>query len=265
LIDLHCHVLAGLDDGPATLEGSVALASAAAQAGTTVVAATPHVREDHPVDPAEIRPAVEQLNRALRTAGVPIEVVAGGEVAITRLVELGEEDLAALTLGSGPYLLVESPYAWTGSLLEHVLFQMQGSGLRPLLAHPERSPCFRGDLPRLRALVAQGILCSVTAGSMAGRFGAPVRDFTARLFEAGLVHDVASDAHDLERRPPGLLVGFERLEPELPGLLDHANWYTRLAPAAILEGDPLPPCPPSPVRRRRGGRLAAKLRRPFKH
>jgi protein-tyrosine phosphatase len=261
VIDLHCHVLPGFDDGPSTLEQSLALARAAAEAGTTVLAATPHVRADYSFPPEEVRPAVEELNRSLGTAEVPIEVVPGGEVAITSLVELTEHELAAVTLDGGPCLLVESPYVWTGDVLERILSDAQGLGLLPILAHPERSPCFLGDLDRLRALVERGVLCSITAGSMAGRFGRPVRTFTARLFEAGLVHDVASDAHGGHQRPPGLRVGFEQLDRELPGLLDQVDWYTRLAPAAILGRGRLPPRPAPPASRSHGGRLTSKVSR----
>ncbi|MGI8439249.1 MAG: tyrosine-protein phosphatase [Thermoleophilaceae bacterium] len=261
MIDLHTHILPGLDDGPATIEESLDLARAFVEAGTTTVVATPHVREDYRVDAARIGRAVAELHAALAVEEVALEVVAGGEVAVTKVLDLDEAELRAVALGEGPYVLVESPYTYTGELLERALFDVQLKRLRPLLAHPERSPCFLGDLPRLAALVERGVLCSITAGSMAGRFGGTVRAFTLRLFEAGLVHAVASDAHGLGGRPPGLLVGFERAEPDLPGVLDQAAWFTREAPEAILAGRDLPPAP-EPPRRRHGGlrRLSGPVR-----
>jgi len=262
VIDLHSHVLPGLDDGPDHIEASVALARAAATAGTATLVATPHIRGDYPFDPARILPAVEELNARLVGEGISLEVVPGGEVSITSLLEIDDSTLDAVRLGGGPYVLVESPYTHTGELLERTLFEAQIRGLRPLLAHPERSPCFLGDLDRMERVVDRGVLSSVTAGSMAGRFGKPVYDFTVLLFERGLVHDVASDAHGAERRPPGLLAGFERLDEDLPGLLDQADWFTRAAPGAILRGEELPPRPDAPGRRRRGfGRLVASLGR----
>lgn len=264
MVDLHFHILPGLDDGPETIEGSVELARAAADAGTTVVAATPHVRADHPYDLGRIATGVEELNGALRTAGVPLDVVAGGEVAITELTELTELDRSVLhdvCLGDGPYVLVESPYTQVGQLLERALFEAQLAGLRPVLAHPERSPGFHEDLDRLSEIVSRGVLCSITAGSMAGQFGSTVRGLTAQMFERGLVHDVASDAHSLGRRPPGLRKGFEAMKEDLPGILEQVGWYTSHAPAAILAGEELPPRP-EPLRRRGSGgaRLAGRLR-----
>lgn len=261
MIDLHFHILPGLDDGPGTIEESVELARAAAEAGTTVVAATPHVRADHPFDLARIDTGVHELNQALETAGVALEVVAGGEVAITELTELDRSVLRGVCLNDGPYVLVESPYTEVGPLLERTLFDAQLAGLRPVLAHPERSPCFLEDLDRLSEMVSRGVLCSITAGSMAGRFGRTVRELTVRLFERQLVHNVASDAHSLQGRPPGLGGGFDALEEELPALSEQAAWYTNHAPAAMLAGEELPPSP-APLRRRttRGGRLAGRLR-----
>jgi protein-tyrosine phosphatase len=103
---------------------------------------------------------------------------------------------------------------------------------------------------RLEALVERGVLCSVTSASMAGRFGRTVQRFTKVLFERGLVHDVASDAHDIRRRAPGLSAGFRVLDRDLPGLLDQIEWFTAAAPGAILASNPLPARPVLEPRRR---------------
>jgi protein-tyrosine phosphatase len=99
------------------------------------------------------------------------------------------------------------------------------------------------DPDRLEAMVERGVLCSVTAASMAGRFGRTVQRFTQVLFERGLVHDVASDAHDIRKRAPGLTAGFRLLDRELPGVLAQAEWFTTIAPTAILAGERLPARP----------------------
>ena len=251
MIDLHTHVLPGLDDGARSTEDSLALARAAAAGGTTVLVATPHVREDHPFDLGRIRPMVEELNACFRSELVPVAVAPGGEVAITRLIEAEPAELAQAQLGQGPYILVESPYTTAGDLLEHALFEAQLKGFRPILAHPERSPCFLDGFGRLAQLVERGILCSVTSGSMAGRFGGTVRDYTLCLFERGLVHNVASESHGALNRPPDLLTGFENLEEGLPGIRAQAGWYTENVPAAVLAGTNIPGPPPGLIRRRK--------------
>jgi protein-tyrosine phosphatase len=243
LIDLHCHVLPGLDDGPPDLDHSVALVKLAAADGIARMAATPHVREDYTFPLGEIEARADQLNERLREAGVPVTVMPAAEVATSKLQQLDDATLASLCLGSGSSLLVESPYQQATDLLEETLFTLQLRGFRPVLAHPERSPSFMKDPDRLATLVERGILCSVTAASMAGRFGRTVQGVAKLLFERGLVHDVASDAHDIGRRAPGLTAGFRLLEKELPGLTAAMPWFTTTAPEAILAGQAVPQPP----------------------
>ena len=254
MIDLHSHVLPGLDDGPHDLDGSVALARLAAEGGTRTLVGTPHIRDDHPFQLPEIPDRAAELRAALSEAGIELEIETGGELDIAKAIDLSNEAISKVCLGSGPYLLVESPYTHASELLENMLFDLQTRGFRPILAHPERAPSFHSDLQRLREIVDRGVLCSVTAMSMTGGFGSTVRRFTAQLFAAGLVHNVASDAHDARRRPPGLSHAFEALEPELPGLAEQAEWFTMEAPRAVLVGDELPPAPVSPYLKRSGFR-----------
>jgi protein-tyrosine phosphatase len=260
VIDLHSHILPGLDDGAPDVEVSVAMARAAVSEGTRTMVGTPHVNLDYPVEPAAVPALAEALAGVLRKRGVALTVLPGAEVALSRLPELDDEAMAASCLADGPYLLVESPYSQAVPFLEEQLFRLRTQGFRPLLAHPERCPVFQTDPDRLARLVRQGILCSVTAGSMEGMFGRSVRRFTAQLFGEGLVHDVASDAHDPHGRRPGLRRGFESLDEELPGIAAQADWYTTDAPGAILSGDPLPPRP-EPPRRRPQRRLRLAWRR----
>jgi protein-tyrosine phosphatase len=260
LIDLHCHVLPGLDDGPPDLDGSLALARHAAAAGIETIVATPHIREDHPFAPSLIPERVAEVNAAVASGGSALRVVAGGEIAITRVGDLDDETLGALCLGEGRYALVETPYTSVGELLEETLFDLQTRNVRPVLAHPERSPSFIGDADRLAELVERGILCSVTAASLAGQFGSTVRAFSIELYERGLVHNVASDAHDATRRPPELRPAFESLEQDLPGVLGQLGWYTLHAPRAMLAGVDLPERP-EPIARPRGvGRFLRRRR-----
>jgi protein-tyrosine phosphatase len=248
VIDLHCHILPGVDDGPVNLDFSVAMARKAEDAGIVVVVATPHVRSDHPNDPAGIEDAVRELNAALAAEEVELRVLSGAEVSLPKAAELDDNTLAGLCLGSGGYLLVESPYRSSDIDLEGILEDVRARGFSPVLAHPERCPIFQRDPSRLARLVNGGVLCSITAASLAGRFGATVRKFSLELLYDGLVHDVASDAHDHLHRPPDLLTGFESAEADVPGIRGQANWFTVTAPVAIVTGRQLPPPPDPPPR-----------------
>jgi protein-tyrosine phosphatase len=282
MIDLHSHVLPGIDDGPPTIEGSLALARAAAAAGTRVLTATPHVswrwrndadtiaeltaalnerlvEEDivtrRPASPAHgtsktgERPAEEDAATAQET---PLEIRAGAEIALTLIGDIEPTELRRLTLGGGPWLLVEPPFTPAAPNLDRILLELLDGGLRIVLAHPERCPAFQRGPEMVERLVEAGALTSITAGSLVGRFGSEARSFALQLARDGLLHNVASDAHDVLNRPPGIAA-----ELEQAGLAPLARWLTEEVPAAILDGGEIPPRPATaplggePARRRR--------------
>ena len=213
---------------------------AAARAGTTVLVATPH-RDGRFNPPAEaIAAAVERLRARLDGAGVALDLRAGAEVALEQAAGLGDGELAALRLGGGPWLLLESPFGAAGPELERVVDDLMARGHRILLAHPERSPALRDRPQRLRALVERGARCSITAASLEGRFGPAAQWSALELLRSGLGHSVDSDAHDAYGRPPGLRDGMAAAIARLPGLEAEAERLTTAAGAAILAGDPLP-------------------------
>ena len=238
MIDLHCHVLAGIDDGPRTIEESLALARAAGAAGTRTLVATPHVSWEFRNQAQTIERMVEELNRVLRREAVAVDVRPGAEIAMTRLADLAPTELSRLTLGNGRWLLVEPPFTLVAAGLDVLIADLQRQGYRVLLAHPERCPAFHADRSMLERLVDSGVLGSLTAGSLDGKFGAPVQRFSLELLSAGLVHNVASDAHDDSNRPPTIAGELERA-----GLAPLAEWLTQSVPAAILDGGEIPPRP----------------------
>jgi protein-tyrosine phosphatase len=244
MIDLHCHVLAGIDDGPPTIEDSVAIATAAAAAGTRTLVATSHVSWEYPNRAAGLSRLRGELALRLRRDGVPIEIVAGAEIAITHVADLSPQELSRLTLGAGRWLLIEPPFTLASAGIDTVIASLQGRGYGVVLAHPERCIALARDRPMLERLVASGVLTSVTAGSLVGRFGRDVRRFALELVEAGLAHNVASDAHDPVHRPPTIAH-----ELEQAGLASLSTWLTQEVPWAILSGRDIPPRPalePSP-------------------
>jgi protein-tyrosine phosphatase len=243
VIDLHCHILPGLDDGPSNLDWSLAMARAAVESGTQLIVATPHIRADFDVDPAEIEPRVDLFNERLQRERLPLRVLPGAEIGWATAPELDDSQLARLALGSGHRVLLESPYGKKPVDVEGIIRGLDERGFQAVLAHPERCPLFHREPGRLRKIVEGGTLCSITAGSMLGRFGGTVRTFTISMLRDGLVHDVASDAHDHLHRPPNLVEGFDNIKAEIPGIERHTAWYTVTSPVAILAGNPLPEAP----------------------
>lgn len=247
MIDLHSHVLPGLDDGAQTVAASVELARAAATDGIATLAATPHVRSDYPTTPEQMEAGVDAVRAELDAAGVAIEIVPGGEVAFDRLPELSRDELTRFTLGqTGRYLLVEFPYGGWPLALEQRVFELLASGLTPLVAHPERSRDVQADPGRLERAVAGGALVQITAASLDGRLGRAPKIAAEGLLRRGLAHVLASDAHAPDVRAVGLseacrVVGDDRL----------ARWLVEDAPAAILAGEDVPERPTA--RRRRFG------------
>jgi protein-tyrosine phosphatase len=239
VIDLHCHVLAGIDDGPETIEGSLALARVAAEHGTQTIVATPHVSWRYGNESTGIARLVGETNTALAAAEIGVTVLAGAEIAMSRAADLPPEELSALTLGGGPWLLIECPFSSDATGLDTLIGDLWEAGHGVVLAHPERSPAFQRDPQSLESLVRAGVLTSITAGSLVGRFGSTVRRFALQLIEAELVHNVASDAHDPEQRRPGMA---EELREA--GLESMTEYLTEGVPTAILNGeDSLPPRP----------------------
>jgi protein-tyrosine phosphatase len=239
VIDLHCHVLAGIDDGPETIEGSLALARVAAELGTDTIVATPHVSFSYPNSSAAIARLVRETNAALIDAGLALNVLAGAEIAMSQAVDMDAEELAALSLGGGPWLLIECPFTSVAIGLDTLILELEDAGHRIVLAHPERCPAFQRDPEVLESLVQGGVLTSITAGALVGRFGGTVKRFALQLVEAEMVHNVASDAHDTGQRKPGMAEELQRA-----GLGGLVEWLTDSVPAALLAGEEsLPPRP----------------------
>jgi protein-tyrosine phosphatase len=238
MIDLHCHILYGIDDGPATIEDSLELAHAAIQTGIDKIVATPHVSWQYNNDSSTISRLTAELNSRLESEGMALQVLSGGEIAMTYAIELAGGEIGRLGLGASRWLLVEPPFTPVASNLDAVLLNLQRDGHRILLAHPERCSAFHRDPKMLGTLVREGILTSITAGALVGRFGEQVRRFALQLAREEMIHNVASDAHDSIRRPPGIASELER-----SGLGPLTGWLTEDVPAAILNDQPIPSRP----------------------
>jgi len=238
VIDLHSHVLPGIDDGPESIEGSLDLARAAVADGTRTLVATPHVSSRYPNEAETIARLVAEVGARLAEEEIGLELRPGAEIAVTRLVEIEPSQLGRLGLGGGPWLLVEPPFTAVATGLDSIVRDLLRRDHRVVLAHPERCPALRRDPRMLASLVDEGVITSVTAGSLTGRFGGEVRRFAMALFEAELVHNVASDAHDHAGRPPSI-----RDELKAAGAEPLGEWLTEAVPAAVLAGEAIPARP----------------------
>ena len=235
VIDLHCHILPGVDDGALDLDDSLGMARQAANDGIEAICATPHIRHDHDVRIDEVGGLVEGLNEHLRVAGVPVKVLQGGEVAETAVEALSEEELSRVALGHGRWILLEpAPGPLTESLVRRVA-HLAERGHRTLVAHPERH--LSADMyERIAELVAAGALVQATADFfLRERFAAGMTALAA----AGLVHVLSSDAHSSHGgRPLHMREAFERLA-EVDSIAPHLEWMRDVAPRAIVEGEAL--------------------------
>lgn len=244
MVDLHSHVLPGLDDGAADLEAALEICRAAAADGIEVLAGTPHVRHDHTTTADAMEAALAAVQPA--AAGI-VRVVGGGELDLDELGRPAEE-LRRFGLGGNPaYLLVETPYVgWPLDFAERV-FRLRAAGFTAVIAHPERNADVQENPALLDAPVAAGALVQLTAASLDGR-GTKRADVCARtLLERRTAHLVASDAHAASVRAVGLSAAAAALEDEAL-----ARWLTDGVPRAIVDGTRLPERPePARVPRRR--------------
>jgi protein-tyrosine phosphatase len=239
VIDVHSHVLPGVDDGAKTLEDAVAMCRMAAAAGTTTIVATPHML--HPqfhVPGALARAKCDELRAALAAAAVPIELVLAGEIHWSEQVEAGLASGELLPLcEKRRYILFELPSSHVPGLFREVCWRMHLAGIYPVLAHPERNAEFCEHPERLEPYHDAGVLVQVTAMSLTGDFGRRARKVSERWVEGGFVDLLASDGHSCRSRPPVMDQGAKAVR-KIAGE-SAEQWLTREAPRRVLAGEPV--------------------------
>lgn len=236
MIDLHTHVLPGIDDGARSLAEARAIALDAASQGVSVLAATPHVRDDYPTTADEMEEAVAEVRDDFKAHGVAIEVLHGGEVSLDLLWAIPPPELRRLTIAqTGKYLLLEFPYRGWPFALDSAVKRLVELGVRPLLAHPERNPEVQDRPDRLAGLVDAGALVQITAASLDGVRDRAAQAAALRLLEYGLVHVLASDSHGPHISREGLAAAAASLDDR-----ELARYLTVDVPGAIVAGEPVP-------------------------
>lgn len=235
LIDIHAHVLPGLDDGPGTLEESVAMVELAREHGTAILAATPHASPAYPYDLDETERLLGQLREKAPSG---IRLIRGCDFHLTFTnVEQALRSPAEFAIDGRCWLLMELSELTVFSNTDALWRRLEDAGLRIILTHPERNPLLRQRMDVIEEWVRAGRLMQITAGSLLGHFGRAARDFSVRLLDAGLAHIVASDGHDLRRRPPRLDEAYRWLASHYSE--EFAMRLTVLHPQAVVEGRPV--------------------------
>jgi protein-tyrosine phosphatase len=241
MIDLHNHLLPGLDDGPADLASSLEMARAAVAAGITTMACTPHVAEKYPNRASEIRPAVERLRAELAVAGIPLDIVSGAEISTDVIDDLDDAELRLLSLNDSGWLLVEAPFAGWPLRVPKLIGELEIRGFRVLFAHPERAEAIQHNPDRLRDLVGRGALVQSNASSLLGDHGRRVTQTVQSLLRNGLIHILASDAHSATWRPPGVGDAQTQAARTLGVWPEDLDWMVETGPRQILDGGPVRP------------------------
>jgi protein-tyrosine phosphatase len=239
MIDLHCHILSGMDDGAKTAEESLAMAEMAIADGITHVVATPHSSNEYRFDFAAVRQAAIGLQRLI---GDRLKIATGCDF------HLSPENIAALKRNAAPfcihqndYLLVEFNDFSIPPALDHTIYEIRLAGLRPIITHPERNGIIRAQPERLEKWIRTGAYGQVTGGSLTGSFGRAARQTTFAWIARGLVHFVASDAHNLTSRPHKLRAAYDVVRSEFGE--EKAEAFFVENPLAAFEGRPLPYVP----------------------
>lgn len=236
MIDTHLHILPGVDDGPETMQEALVLACALVQEGIHSAIATPHYNDEFPQRPAaEIRERVDNLQQELDRHSIQLRLYAGHEA----LIKPGlVEDIQAgrlATLNGSSYLLLE---LWNSTWLpetERVIFELRVHGIVPIIAHPERYRAIQQDSARLVALLQQGVLAQVMAGSLIGMQGNIARRTAEKLLKKGLIHCLASDAHGMHKRPPRVVQSLQYARQLLGEARVHQ--MTEVWPTAIINNE----------------------------
>lgn len=202
MIDIHSHVLPGLDDGARNMDESLAMLRLAAATGTTDIVATPHANSEFPFDHARINELFIELTQ--RASGfISLHLGCDFHLSYENVAD-ALDNVTKYTINNKQYLLVELPDLVTLSMARQGLRQLIGAGLIPILTHPERNLSLQQRLDELKHWTAEGCLVQVTGQSFLGRFGPMAKDIADKLISGGLAHFVASDAHDCVDRTTDL-------------------------------------------------------------
>ena len=247
MVDIHSHILSGLDDGARTLDDSIEMLRMAADSGTTDIVATPHANSEFTFDPDLIGQKIAELQEA---AGPLPRIHRGCDFHLT--LENIQDALAnpdKYAINHLCYLLVEFSDLLIPRTTQEIFDRLLGAGLTPIVTHPERNALLHTRLDQLQSWVENGALVQVTAGSLLGNFGRAAKSVATDLMNRNLVHFIASDAHDIRHRTTVLRDAYQYVEKIWNPSLAKVLFIT--APAAVIAGEEIVLLDPEPARRKK--------------
>ncbi|MBT2689213.1 tyrosine protein phosphatase [Bacillus sp. ISL-47] len=213
MIDIHCHILPGIDDGSKHMSETLSMAQKAVEEGIDTIIATPHHKNGQYENiKSEIIEQVADVNLALADQGIALKVIPGQETRIFGEFIEEYESGKILTLADSQYVFVELPSGHVPRYTEQLLFDIQLKGLTPIIVHPERNSQFIEHPDLLYKFVKKGTLTQVTASSLCGYFGKKIKAFSQQLIESNLTHFIASDAHNVKNRTFKMAEAFDLID-----------------------------------------------------
>lgn len=240
MIDLHSHILPGIDDGARDVTDSLAMARIAVADGISVMACTPHIVPGlYENTAAGIRAAVGALRIALQEAGIPLRICVGADVHVAPDLPKSLAERRIPTLNGSRYFLFEPPHHVLPPKLDELVERLIEAEFVPILTHPERLTWVQSHYPVLERLNALGCLMQVTAGSLTGAFGKSAKLYADRLLDEGRVDIVATDAHNLRSRAPILSNAYRIVESRL-GRAEADEMFLRRPEKILLNRDVTP-------------------------
>ena len=262
MIDLHCHMLPGIDDGPATLDVSLAMARQAVDDGIHFTACTPHIYPGlYENDRPGIEKAVEDFRRELAAAKIPLQLGVGADTHLAPDLVGGIRSGRVPTICGSRYLLLEPPHHVAPPRFAESVFNLMAAGYIPVITHPERLTWIENHYAVFGDLVKQGAWMQLTAGSLTGRFGKRPQYWSERMLDEGLVHILATDSHHCDKRPPLLAEGRDAAARRLGA--EEAHHLVDTRPQAILDDLPPAAVPPLPDVAKQGPRKPGLWQRLF--
>ncbi len=240
MIDIHHHLLWGMDDGSSNLENSLAMAKMAAEDGITHIVCSPHANGRYFYDPPQVAEKIAELQVLLDSKAIAVKLGRGCDFHMSfENIQEAKVHPSKFSINGLGYLLVEVPDYGLPRGLTEIFYELQLAGLTPILTHPERNPTLQNDRSRVKEWLQRGVLIQVTAGSVIGRMGKHAEKMAHDLLANRWVHFLATDAHNTTSRVPKMREAFELVAKKYGS--DYAHLLCVSNPLAVFMGKPMPP------------------------